>query len=191
MPRQITDREKLMLVAGAMGQKVNDAQATTGVYYDKITSSAADVTLFEGCNSRAYPQTNLGTNKLPYKNNLVIDFIQFNGVLESGGLPQDWLNSRRVFNQAYFTLTIGSQDVLKQIPMSGLNISDSQQPWAGDFESVTFVPWTKLVIPADTTFKVKVENLNTWEFPGIAQRSQFFLKCTLKGYATIKGGTTY
>lgn len=190
MAKQITDREKLLLVTAAMGQNVSNAQATTLTAFDTISSDAESITFFEGCNTRDFPATNLTSNKLPYKNNLVVDTITFN-VLNIDGGGTDWQETELYLSESYFTLTIGSQDVLKKIPLALLNIMVAQQPFATTTDDYVFVPRTKLVIPADTSFKIVLENTNPWRFPGQAMKQRGNYRCTLKGFGTIKGGTTY
>ena len=185
MARQITDREKLMLVSAAMGQNVTNAQATTLNVFDTNTNPGGDniVTFFEGCNTRALPATNLNTNKLPYKNNLVIDYVYFDPGVGSFGEE----DAQNIFGKSYFSLTIGSQDVLRNIPLNDCCVYGSSEPFESTNYAFVFVPKTKLVIPADTTFKVTL--FSTGWFQG--QSAEIPIRCALKGYGTIKGGTTY
>jgi len=183
MKTQITERQKLMLVAAAMGQQVETAQATTVQVFDTLTVQPAqngvpsNYTFFEGCNLRALPNTNLSTNKLPYKNNMVVEYISINCFSDNDLIPY--------VNGTSFTLTIGNQKVLNRIAMLPYNQAFSNQilSIAGDADNTLFVPRTKLVIPADTTFKLEINNLLTTD--------DNTLRVVIGGYGTIKGGTTY
>lgn len=173
--RTITDREKLILVSSAMGQEIKTAQATTQIVFDTLNATNADsLIFFQGANTRALPNTNLNTNKLPYKNNLVIDFISF----KAFNSEEQLLN---FYQDARFTLTIGSQDVLKDILLWD-SVNLFPQNYSAESGIVAFIPKTKLVIPADTTFKVTLN--------GFAEIGEP-IRCSIKGYGTIKGGTTY
>jgi len=183
MKTQITERQKLMLVAAAMGQQVETAQATTIQVFDTLAVQAPQIsvpsnyTFFEGCNLRALPDTNLSTNKLPYKNNMVVEYISISCYSDGNWLPYVWGTS--------FTLTIGNQKVLNKIAMLPYNQGLSNQILSigGTSDNTLFVPRTKLVIPADTSFKLEINNLNTSDDAQV--------RVVIGGYGTIKGGTTY
>lgn len=183
MKTQITERQKLMLVASAMGQQVQNAQATTIQVFDTLQVQASQVgvpsnyTFFEGCNLRALPDTNLSTNKLPYKNNMVVEYISISCFAEG--------NIYQYMYGTSFTLTIGNQKVLNRISMLPYNQGLSSQILSigGSSDYTLFVPRTKLVIPADTSFKLEINNLNTTDDDSV--------RVLIGGYGTIKGGTNY
>lgn len=181
--KSITERQKLQLVAAAMGQQVESAQATTIQVFDTLDSQGANAnyTFFEGCNVRSLPETNLSTNKLPYKNNLVIEYISIIGGTDDGGGFMTHLA------KANWTLTIGNQKVLNRMPFLSFQQDDNNAilSSSGDKKQTLFVPRTSLVIPADTTFKVELNNV------GYGQMLGDTIRVVIGGYGTIKGGTTY
>ena len=99
---------------------------------------------------------------------MVVSAISINGFGDTSSMSR---------NNAYFTLEIGNEVILKDVPLCILQ-NDVKTPVTSDTNTLVFVPKTSVVIPANTSFKVTVRN---YTFDGASAE----MRCVIKGFGTI------
>ena len=176
--------EKIVKVNANQGVRgINKMQGTTRVIMDsvKLSTSAVQQTynIFENCNTRQFPFTNIPENKLQIGESITVQRFSLYIIQADAGttnavsvVPIDYFASLKRIYAAFMSFSIAQDQVIKKLPLSSLYAPfnpDAKfmgvyqfQPAAGDFQTFN-IPHdiyhmrTNLVIPQLLEFVAQVQ----------------------------------
>lgn len=180
----ITPNQKIAAVNAKFGNKgIRKQQGTTRVIYDTLTltTTASTFRFFEGVNTRAFPDTNVGQSGsgLQVGEALAIDRIYLSLVETLAGNFVDVTSifARPDIEIGDLTIKIANTIVLKPIPLSSFRFDfNKSSKFAAD---ANFEFDTSIIIPPLLEFVVEVRTLV------VAGAANFALRLTIAGVGSI------
>jgi hypothetical protein len=189
---------KIVSVNSAQGVKgIGKMQGTTRILFDSVklatTTTNTTVTLFQGCNTRDFPLTNLTENKLQVGESIAMQRFSVYIISCSTGT----LNAQGVYPLAYFgaysriynglmSFNIAENQVIKNLPLAALYAPlNHQSKFFGNFtiQVLAADPITQFAVPHDT-FKFDNDII-------IPPQIQFFTTITLPPITVVPGFDSY
>lgn len=183
MPGTATAADKVLATSQALGIRGMELQqGTTRTIYDSLPMDGRTVfNFFDGCNARAFPNTNLPSNRLEVGEAMVVQYLTLQtmtqavlGTVTAIGVLSATATS---YYASDFSLNIANQVVLKPISMGQLYALFNKDANFTTNESFRFA--TLIVIPALQQF---VATLRTSD---ATVRANTYMKCTLEGMGAI------
>lgn len=178
-----TAADKILSVAAKLGiDGMALQQATTRTIYDSLPMDGRTVfNFFDGCNARAFPNTNLAGNRLEVGEFMVIQYLTLQtmtqavvGTVTAVGVLSATATS---YYASDFQITVANQVVLKPISIGQLYALFNKDANFTTNESFRFA--SLVTIPSLQQF------VATWRTSDATVRANTYVKCTLEGMGAI------
>jgi len=183
-PGTATAAEKILSVSRELGvEGMEIMQATTRTIYDSLPMNGTTVfKFFEGCNARAFPNTNLPANRLEVGEAMAVEYLTLQVMTQAVlGTITATAALSTLATGAYFasdfSLNIANQVVVKPISMGQLNPLFNKDGKFATNECFRFSSY--VIIPALQQF------VATWRTSVVTVVANTYIKCTLEGWGAI------
>jgi len=182
-PGTATAQQKILAVAGGLGiDGMQWQQGTTRTIYDSLPMDGRTVfNFFDGCNARAFPNTNLAGNRLEVGEAMAIEYLTLQtmtqavvGTVTATGVLSAVATS---YYASDFSINVANQVVLKPISIGQLNALFNKDSHFTTNEVFRFS--TLITIPSLQQF------VATWRTSDATVRANTYVKCTLEGVGVI------
>jgi len=182
-PGTATGAQKILSVADSLGINGMDIQqATTRTIYDSLPMDGRTVfNFFDGCNARAFPNTNLSANRLEVGEFMIIEYLTLQtmtqavvGTVTAIGVLSAVATS---YYASDFSINVANQTVLKPISIGQLYALFNKDANFTTNESFRFS--TLISIPSLQQF------IASWRTSDATVRANTYAKCTLEGMGAI------
>lgn len=179
-----TGAQKILAVAASLGIAGMDImQATTRTIYDSLpmTAGALVFNFFDGCNARAFPNTNLSNNRLEVGEFMIVESLTLMtmtqavvGTVTAVGVLSAVATS---YYASDFSLNVANKIILKPMSLGNLYALFNKDSNFATNENFRFA--TLLTIPSLQPF------VATWRQTDATARANTYVKCTLEGMGVI------
>lgn len=158
---------KIVAVNSAQGVKgIGGMQGTTRIIYDAVplstTSTNTSFNIFEGCNTRQFPLTNLTENKLQVGESIALERFSMyiiecaNGTTNALGVfPLAFFPEFERLYNAQMSFNIAQDQVLKKLPLAAMYAPfNHQAKFYGAYEIQAGYPLPNGPVPTSSAFSL-------------------------------------
>ncbi len=183
-PGTATAQEKILAVAAGLGVEGMDImQGTTRTIYDSLpmTAGALVFNFFDGCNARAFPNTNLSNNRLEVGEAMAVEYLTLQTMTQAVVGTVTAVGVLGAVATSYYasdiSLAIANQVVLKPTSIGQLYALFNKDSKFATNENFRFS--SILTIPPLQPFVL------TWRQTDATARANTYVKATLEGFGVI------